>query len=138
MANTIKNTALVNNSYRKVIYLTLVSDGTEETDYTLYDSSVLATAAGAIDPLNCRIMSIQGCLSILDSTAVDVSVYLEWDASTDVSAFNLPIGRPFKFDFSKFGGLTNQGAAGKTGDINLNTTGLESGDRLWLEIEVAV
>lgn len=139
MANTITNAA-ISRGRTIVKYVTLVSDGSEETDYVVYDSSAEAAVSTndgvRVDPLNCRIMKVEGCLTVLDETAVDISCYLEWDASTDVTAFTIPKNRPFKFCFEEEGGLVNQGGSGKTGDITMTTTGLESGDRLFLVIHV--
>lgn len=129
MANTINQTKLGGDQGRvRTTYLTLVSDGTEETDLIIYDSS----ARNVTDPLNCTLLEVSGLVQILDASAVDVSVYLEFDATTDVHAISLPINRPFKFNFAKHGGLTNYAGSGKTGDITLTTTGLEIGDRITL------
>lgn len=132
MANTINQTTLVQGKKKIVRYVTLVSDGTEETDLVIYDSSALNT----VDPLTCKIVEIAGVVQILDNTAVDVSVYLEFDATTDVHAISLPIGRPFCLNFDHFGGLKNYAGSGITGDIVLTTTGLEAGDRIALAITV--
>lgn len=132
MANAITNTNLMKGGSEHVNYLTLVSDGTEETDYVLYDSSALNT----VDGLDCNIMKIEGCITTLDHTAVDVSVVLEFDATTDVLALSLPLNQPFCYNFRCFGGLKNYAGTGKTGDITMTTTGLETGDAMWLVIHV--
>ena len=59
MANTITNTTLVNGSKKTIIYLAVDSDGSEETDYVVYDSSALATSAGITDPLTCRLKHLK-------------------------------------------------------------------------------
>lgn len=133
MANTVTNTQLVGDQGRvRINYLTLVSDGTEETDLVIYDSS----ARNTVDPLTCSILKIKGCLNILDHAAIDVRAHLEFDATTDVLALSLPINQPFEFDFTDVGGLKNYAGTGITGDIVLTTTGLESGDTLFLVMEV--
>jgi len=116
----------------KVNYITIVSDGTEETDLVVYDSSAL----NATDPSDCAILGLEGFISILDQTAVDIRVNLEFDADTDVLAISLPTRVPFKFDFNSIGGLTNYAGTGKTGDITITTTGLEAGDTITLILTV--
>lgn len=133
MANTIKNTTLLANSRKAVIYLTLQSDGTEETGTVIYDSSAIATSAGDSDTLDSTIVSIYSS----SNAATTARIHLLWDATTDVVAIDLPTGgNSCNVDFSKIGGLPNQGGSGKTGDILLTTTGLESGDTITLALEV--
>lgn len=133
MANTVTNTKLINSAARQVNYVTIASDGTEETDLVIYDSSTVAAALSPprTDPLTCTILKIEGCVSSLDQTSVDIAAYLEFDATTDVLALSLPKGQPFVYDFTPYGGLKNTGGAGITGDITLTTTGLDSGDKIW-------
>lgn len=128
MANANTITKILNGDQDRILYYTMVSDGSEETDLKLYDSSDWS----GTDSLNSSLMEISGLVQILDASAVDVSVYLEWDADTDVHCMSLPINRPFQFCFTQFGGLKNVAGTGKTGDINLTTTGMETGDRIFL------
>ena len=53
---------------------------------------------------------------------------LLWDASTDTLCMELNPSADGVLDFSPFGGLQNTSGSGKTGDINLTTTGASSGD----------
>jgi hypothetical protein len=128
MANTKTLTKLVAGSKVRVVYLTLVYVDAQETDYVVYDSSDY----GGTDTLTSRIMRIAGVLS----AASAARAFLEWDATTDVAAFTLPIDRPFDFDFNSIGGLKNTAGSGITGDIALTTTGLAAGDTLTLILEV--
>lgn len=69
MANTITSSVLVSNSREVTLYVTIQSDGTEETATVVYDSSAvvaeLAKQNGGIypDPLTSRIMEIYGSAS---------------------------------------------------------------------------
>jgi len=132
MANTIKNVATNVGPNKYTVYMTLASDGSEETDYSLYDSSAVATAAGDTDTLDCTIEWITAYVS----AASTARVILEWDATTDVLALNIPANMEMTVDWRNHGGLPNQGASGKTGDINLTTTGLESGDAITIVMGV--
>ena len=124
MANTVTNTVLHTGNAQVVVYVTIASDGTEETDLVLYDSSAIATTLGLADTTNCKLLSVYATVS----SAVTARVNLEFDATTDVLALNIPANTLVKNDFRPIGGLKNTSATGKTGDITLTTTGLESGD----------
>ncbi len=54
-----------------------------------------------------------------------LNVRLLWDATTDVEA--LSMSQSGEFHFYKFGGLQNNAGAGKTGVLNVLTTGWSSG-----------
>ncbi len=131
MVNTVTNTRSVIGKKRVVQYVAVDSDGTEETDLVIYDSSAVATALGLTDPLNSRIRSI-----MVSGNAVAGICKLEWDASTDVLAYSFFGTQTQHQDFMKFGGLKNTAGTGITGDITLTTTGLASGDSLIIIIEV--
>jgi hypothetical protein len=57
-----------------------------------------------------------------------MSVKLLWDATTDTICWDLNANYADSEDFTEFGGLANTSGSGKTGDINLTTTGAGSGD----------
>lgn len=133
MVNTVTNTRLVLGERRTIQHVRIVCVGNaQETDLIVYDSSVVATALGIPDPLTCTINRIQ-----YSSNSLLGVVNLEFDATTDVSAFGLPGNANAEaFDFTKFGGLHNSAGTGITGDINLTTTGLVTGDVVSLVIDV--
>ncbi len=135
MANTKKLVNVLAAANTAVVYLTLASDGTQETNYVVYDSSVIATALGITDPLMCTLLSIRAG----SSSALGV-IKFSWDASTPVAALALPFGggSPLDMNFRDIGGLKNQGAAGITGDITMTTTGLASGDTIFAILHVRV
>ncbi len=133
MANTITTSTQVNGRVN-VIYLTLQSDGTNETGTVIYDSSVIATAAGITDTLTCRIEKI----SFTTNAAATARIRLLFDATTDVVALCLPSAYAEDLDFLPYGGLNNTAGTGKTGDILLTTTGLASGDTITIVLQVRV
>lgn len=132
MSNTITNTQIRSGNRRIVQYFTLLSDGTQETATTVYSSGTTATTIGVLDPKTCAIIDVK-----FTSSSPVGKIQLLWKASTNVVAFSLPYaGNHANFCFRDIGGLPNQGAAGKTGDIVITTTGLVSGDTLSLILEV--
>lgn len=131
MANTITNTRLVLGPKRVVQHIAIDSDGSEETDLVIYDSSVVATANGLADPLNSRIRNIE-----FSGNATTGLLKLEFDANTDVLAYSLMGYRSLHHDFMKFGGLKNTAGTGITGDITLTTTGLNAGESFVIIIDV--
>lgn len=135
MSNTKTLVNVLASGTTAVIYLTLASDGTQETNYVVYDSSVIATALKIADPLTCTLVSVKSC-----STSPVGKCVLRWDATTPILAWTLPYAgsSPMDMDFRPIGGLKNQGGSGITGDITLTTTGLASGDSLALVLIVRV
>jgi hypothetical protein len=128
MGNTVTNTRLFCGNSKVVQYITIASDGTEESDTVVYDSSAVATVLGLSDTSNCKIREIVGYVSAASTARVS----LEFDANTDVLAFNIPANVNVSECFDHVGGLKNTSSTGKTGDITLTTTGLESGDSITL------
>lgn len=131
MANTITNTRIILGERRIVQYICIDSDGSEETDLVVYDSSVVATALGKADPLDCSILAVQ-----YSSNAVVGIIHLEFDANTDVLAHAFPVTNSQQMDFREYGGLNNTSGTGKTGDITLTTTGLAAGDKVTIILQV--
>lgn len=128
---TLKNIAV--SPKEAYVYLTLVSDGSQETGYVVYDSSVVATAAGDTDPLTSAIMEVYASAS----AASTARVLLKFDASTPVLAMDIPTATdPLKFNAGGVMCLPNLGGAGITGDITLTTTGLASGDAITILMRV--
>lgn len=137
MSNTISNRTLLVTPKNAVIYMTLDSDGSEETDYVLYDSSVVSAAFGDTDTLDCTIMDIKATVVSTNAVAAALpQVKLEFDASTDIMALGLPANQTTELCFDKFGGLPNNAGSGKTGDILLTTTNLASGDNITIIMTV--
>jgi hypothetical protein len=135
MANvsTIRNLIISPSSV--VVYVTIFGAATvgQETDMVIYDSSVIATALGITDPLDSTILGIQ-----YSTSSLTLLPYLEFDANTDVLAWALPggAGATQNLDFRPFGGLPNYASTGKTGDITLTTTGLDTNGTIFFTLWV--
>lgn len=138
MANTITTKTILATKARIILYVTLASDGTNETNTVIYDSSVQAAALvpPISDPLTSTILRVRAYAS----TASTARVVLRWDATTPILALSIPTGQEaIEQDFQhSIGGLPNlaKGNTGVTGDITLTTTGLASGDSIDLVLEV--
>jgi len=132
--NIVTNSTMLVGRKKVVQYVTILSDGTEETGTVIYDSSAIAALLGVSDPLNCTIRDIRYVASGNSTIA-----HLLFDATTDVVAHSLPYsggGAVLKVDYKDVGGLHNSAGTGKTGDILLTTTGLNAGDTLTLVLTV--
>lgn len=133
MANTLTKTLISSTPNKVLLYVTLLSDGTEETASIIYDSSVQValitdppyTGAVLPDPLTSTIMLVDAQFSTVTGTA-----QLLYDATTDVLAVAIPPSNHSVMDFRYAGGLKNYAGSGKTGDILLTTSTLAAGDSL--------
>ena len=122
MVNTVEVQTLVSGPRNLVLKVHIDGDGSgEETDTLIVDAS----AYGASEV---KIMGVHGDFS-------GFTAELEWDATTNVHAMNIP-DYDVDADFTKFGGLINNAGAGKTGDILITTTGLGLGDTGHLILEM--
>ena len=68
-----------------------------------------------------KVMRIQASLGGFAAT-------LYWDATSDVVMAHIPADTDIDQDYSAIGGLAPTGAAGQTGDIQITTTGLTTGE----------
>jgi hypothetical protein len=122
MADAVTSTTIQDGNRIAVIQLTNTSDGTGESAVTKVDVSALAanTANG------------QACTGVklgrIVYSTFGMSVKLLWDATTDTICWDLNSDYTTDEDFTGFGGIQNTSGTGKTGDINLTTTGHASGD----------
>ena len=122
MADAVTSTTIQDGNRIAVIQLTNTSDGTGESAVTKVDVSALAanTANG------------QACTGVklgrIVYSTFGMSVKLLWDATTDTICWDLNADYTTDEDFTGFGGIQNTAGTGKTGDINLTTTGHTSGD----------
>lgn len=132
MANTITSKTMLTSYKHVILYITLKSDGSQETGTVVYDSSVQATSGGQVDPLTSRIKRIW-----YTTSGKAVVAKLNWDASTPVDAYAFATNNGnVEMDFTCIGGLSNLGGTGITGDLTLTTTGLASGDSITLVMDV--
>ena len=137
MANTVTVTALSRSQRKVVLYVTILSDGTQETGTVIYDSSAQAALIRdrdnlpMVDPLTCTLLKVKYA-----STSKAGLAHLLFDASTDVLAVGIPFDMSHCQDFTSEGGLKNYAGSGKTGDILLTTTGLATGETITMVMTV--
>jgi hypothetical protein len=128
MADAVATQVLVDDTRRAVFKFTNISDGTGETAVVKIDVSTLSSYLG--DP--CTGVSIQR----IDAVTVGMGLNLLWDATADVLIMSFGDDEFVSFDFSRFGGLTNNSGAGKTGDVLFTTVGATAGDKYTVVMEV--
>ena len=135
MANTINSNYIVKDAGKNTVrlYWTLLSDGSNETNTIVYNSSTIATALGIPNPSHCSVLSV--CASVSSASG---QVKFLFKASTNVVAFVIPnTSNHLCKDYEHMmGGLPNYAGSGITGDIVVTTTGLSSGDAIDLLLEV--
>ena len=121
MADAVTSTTIVDGERLAVIQLTNTSDGTGESAVTKVDVSALSSSSNG-----------QACTGVklgkIVYSTFGMSVKLLWDATTDTICWDLNSDYTTDEDFTGFGGIQNTSGTGKTGDINLTTTGASSGD----------
>lgn len=128
MANSVTQTTLVGSGSDKRIVrrIHIVSDGSEETDLVVYDNSTF------INDVN------KGRLDYIYCMGDSATLRLEWDAGTDVPIISVNSSNDNFYDFlTKFGGFSNPGGSGATGDILLTTANLDSGDEVTLILGIS-
>jgi hypothetical protein len=118
MANVItQRTAYGDASTKEVVRLiTIVSDGSEETDLVIYDNSTLV-----------NVVSV-GSVMEIEAFGSSCQLLFEWDQTTDspIAAVD-PAASP-KICFRSFAGVKNPNGSGATGDVVLTTSNLDAGD----------
>jgi hypothetical protein len=122
MADAVTTTTIQDGDRIAVIQLTNTSDGNGESAVTKVDVSALQPNSS--DGQACTGVKLG---RIVYST-FGMSVKLLWDATTDTICWDLNSDYTTDEDFTGFGGIQNTAGTGKTGDINLTTTGHTSGD----------
>lgn len=131
MANTITQTTISANLKKVVKHIMIESDGSEETDLVIYDSSAVATTLGIADPLKCTVLEVRAT-----ACAPAAQMVLQFDATTDVAFAAICPASNTTLCFKDLGGLKNTAGSGITGDITLTTLGLAAGDQVTIVLEV--
>jgi hypothetical protein len=125
MADAVASQTLHDGPRNVVMKFTNVSDGTGESAVLKVDVSALG-----LGPDQVKIMKIH-------YTTSGMSVRILWDATTDVLAWVLPADDSGTFDFTSFGGLSNDAGTGVTGDIMFTTLGHTATDTYSVVLEMA-
>lgn len=128
MTDAVATQVLVDDTRRAVFKFTNISDGTGETAALKIDVSTLSSYLGNA----CTGVSIQR----VDAVTAGMGINMLWDATTDVVILTVGDADFVTFDFSRFGGLSNNSGTGKTGDVLFTTVGAGSGDRYTVVMEV--
>ena len=128
MADAVTSQIIFDGTRTAVMKFTNISDGTGETGVLKVDVSALTGFQGQ----TCTGVNIVN----LDAITVGMGVDLLWDASTDVICYTVGADQFVSFDFNRFGGLSNNAGAGKTGDLMFTTVGASSGDRYTIVLEM--
>lgn len=117
---------IINDGARNLVVKThIVGDaGGDVTNSVLIDAS---TFSGTFDDL--KIVGIKADLR-------GFSADLHWDATVNVDIVTILAEEEFDKCYRRFGGLTNNAGAGKTGDILISTTGLGAGDEGTIILEM--
>ena len=110
MVDTVASQILVDGARNAVIKFTSISDGTGETDVLKVDVSTLSGS-----PTGVKINKVEYFTH-------GIGVRIDWDATANVQAFRIPQDESGSVDLTKFGGIVNNGGAGKTGNILFTTT----------------
>jgi len=117
MAHAVTTQVLVDGSSNTIIKVNIKGDNATATELVkviIFNASAYAT--GSVDN---KLMEIEYGLN-------GFSAELLWDATTDIPLISLEQDHPTKAEFWIEGGLVNNSAAGRTGDILITTTGLAS------------
>lgn len=128
MADAVASQIIFDGTRTAVMKFTNISDGTGESAVLKVDVSALSSYQGQ----TCTGVNIVN----LDAITVGMGVDLLWDASTDVVCYTVGADQFVSFDFNRFGGLSNNAGAGKTGDLMFTTIGASSGDRYTIVLEM--
>jgi len=128
MADAVASQIIFDGTRTAVMKFTNISDGTGESAVLKVDVSALTSYQGQ----TCTGVNIVN----LDAITAGMGVNLLWDASTDVICYTVGADQFVSFDFNRFGGLSNNAGAGKTGDLLFTTVGASSGDRYTIVLEM--
>lgn len=126
MPNTVTQRTLMGAGKDRNVYrlIHILSDGSEETDLVIYDNSAFMADTA------------EASLKQIWLSGNDCTVRLEWDQDTDSPVFAGGPQNGSHWDFRGFGGITNPGGTGATGDLTLTTAGLDSGDEVFIIIHI--
>ena len=129
MAVAVASLTLYDGERVAIMKFTDISDGTGENKVLKVDVSALAPSAAG---KTCNGVVIT---KIYASThGMEVQIF--WDATTDVLCWGVPQNSQYTWDWSQFGGLTNNAGAGKTGDVLFSTLDASAGDFYTIVLEM--
>lgn len=124
MSDAVTSQVIFDGSKRAILKFTNISDGTGESTIVKVDVSELVDAPSKV--------VINKIWFVTDGMAVQ----LLWDATANVLAYAIASNQNGFLDFSGFGGIKNNAAAGVTGDLLFTTVGHTAGDSYSIILEV--
>lgn len=129
MADAVTSQTLVDNERTAIMKFTNISDGTGET-------AVLKVDVSALTANNAGKTCTRVTVTKIFIANHGMEVRMLFDATTDVPFFLSSSGATQTLDMSNFGGITNNGGAGVTGDIVFSTSDASAGDTYWCILEM--
>ena len=129
MADAVTSQTLVDNDRTAIMKFTNISDGTGESAVLKVDVSALLPSASGKTCTKVTVTKIY-----IANHGMEVRML--WDATTDVPFFLSSPGATQTLDMTGFGGITNNGGTGSTGDIVFSTADASSGDTYWCILEM--
>jgi len=129
MADSVTSQTLIDGERMVIMKFTNISDGTGESAVLKVDVSALTPSASGQTCTRVTVNKIY-----IANHGMEVRMY--WDATTDVPFFLSSPGATQMLDMSGFGGITNNGGTGVTGDIMFSTADASSGDTYWCILEM--
>ena len=129
MADVVTSQTLFDNERTAIMKFTNISDGTGESAALKVDVSALTPSGSGQTCTRVTVTKIY-----IANHGMEVRMF--WDASTDVPFFLSSPGATQTLDMTGFGGITNNGGAGVTGDIVFSTADASSGDTYWCILEM--
>ena len=121
MADAVTSQTLFDGDKHVVMKFTNISDGTGESAVKKVDVSALESD---INGNTCTSVAIEK----IWWQCIGMKVRLFFDASSNKFIIELGENQSGYHDYSEFGGITNNAASGKTGDIDFTTIGHSSAD----------
>lgn len=122
MADAVATQVIAAGERNVILKCTNISDGTGESAVVKAAASTYGTA-----------LKIEKIHYSTDGMAVRIL----WDADTDVVCWLIPANQSDTLDFTKIGGLPNNGGTGVTGNIAFTTVGHTSGDTYSIILELS-
>ena len=129
MADAVTSQTLFDNERTAIMKFTNISDGTGESAVLKVDVSALTASASGKTCTRVTVTKIY-----IANHGMEVRML--WDATTDVPFFLSSPGATQTLDMKSFGGITNNGGAGVTGDIVFTTSDATAGDTYWCILEM--
>ena len=129
MADSVTSQTLIDGERTVIMKFTNISDGTGESAVLKVDVSALTPSASGQTCTRVTVTKIY-----ISNRGMDVRMF--WAASTNVPFFLSATSATQTLDMAGFGGITNNGGAGVTGDIVFSTPGASVGDTYWCILEM--